>query len=73
MAADIVGFRLDTLDLAGGAVHDPLAALVFCKPPDADFAIVNGIPKRERGAFLDIDIDRLIADQNRIAKTLVAR
>jgi len=72
MAADIVGFRLDTLDLAGGAIHDPLAALVFCRPPDADFAIINGIPKIEHAAFLDLDVEKLIATQNRIAKRLLA-
>ncbi|MDQ2991627.1 MAG: 8-oxoguanine deaminase [Candidatus Eremiobacteraeota bacterium] len=72
MAADIVGFRLDTLDLAGGAVHDPLAALVFCRPPDADFAVVNGIPKLEHGAFLNLDVEKLVANQNRIAKKLLA-
>ena len=71
MAADIVGFRLDTLDLAGGAVHDPLAALVFCRPPDADFAIVNGIPKIEHSRFLSLDVEKLIADQNLIAATLL--
>ena len=71
MAADIVGFRLDTLDLAGGAVHDPLAALIFCTPPDADFAIVNGIPKIEHSAFVDLDVENLITTQNRIAKKLL--
>src|SRR6266700_7135703 len=30
MAADFIGYRLDTLGLAGGAPHDPLASLVFC-------------------------------------------
>jgi cytosine/adenosine deaminase-related metal-dependent hydrolase len=72
MAADIVGFRLDTLDLAGGAIHDPLAALVFCTPPNADFAIVNGIPKIEHAAFIDLDVQQLVATQNRIAKQLLA-
>ena len=32
MAADFAGVRLDSLALAGGAVHDPLASLVFCRP-----------------------------------------
>ena len=73
MAADIVGFRLDTLDLAGGAVHDPLAALVFCRPPNADFAIVNGSPKIEHGHFLDLDIEKLVTTHNRIAKQLSSR
>jgi cytosine/adenosine deaminase-related metal-dependent hydrolase len=71
MAADIVGFRLDTLDLAGGAVHDPLAALVFCRPPDVEFAIVNGRPRIERGVFIDLDVDALIRKHNAIAKVLL--
>ena len=29
MAADFVAFRLDELSLAGGGLHDPVAALVF--------------------------------------------
>ncbi|HET9495508.1 MAG TPA: 8-oxoguanine deaminase, partial [Chloroflexia bacterium] len=33
MSADFIGYRLDTVGLAGGAVHDPLASLVFCQPP----------------------------------------
>lgn len=72
MAADMVGFRLDTLDMAGGAVHDPLAALVFCRPPDTDFAIVNGQLKREHAEFIDLDIDALIAKHNAIAKNLLS-
>jgi len=42
MAADIVGFDLSSLWHSGGAVHDPLAALVFCQPQAVDFALVNG-------------------------------
>ena len=37
MAADFIGYRLDSAPLAGGAVHDPLAALVFCQPPTRGF------------------------------------
>lgn len=72
MAADIVGYRLDTLDMAGGAVHDALAALVFCRPPDTDFAIVNGRIRRERNAFTDLDVAALTAKHNAIAKRLLS-
>jgi 8-oxoguanine deaminase len=71
MAADIVGFRLDTLDMAGGAVHDPVAALVFCRPPDADFAVVNGRVLIESSAFTTLDTAPLIAKHNNIAKLLL--
>ena len=41
MAADIVTFPLDEIGLAG-ALHDPLAALVFCQVPRVQHGIVNG-------------------------------
>ncbi|HVS45050.1 MAG TPA: 8-oxoguanine deaminase [Verrucomicrobiae bacterium] len=70
MAADIIGFRLDTLDLAGGAVHDPLASLLFCRPPDVDFAIINGHPRIEHRAFIGVDIQSLITQHNQLARKL---
>jgi cytosine/adenosine deaminase-related metal-dependent hydrolase len=72
MAADIVGVRLDSLAMAGGAVHDPLAALVFCRPPNVDFTIVNGVPLVERGAFTKLDVERLVARHNVLARELVS-
>jgi cytosine/adenosine deaminase-related metal-dependent hydrolase len=72
MAADIVGIRLDTLSMAGGAVHDPLAAIVFCRPNNADFTIVNGETLVEHGAFTRLDVDELIARHNILAQALVS-
>jgi len=72
MAADIVVVRLDSLPLAGGAVHDALAALVFCRPPNVDFTIVNGVPLVEGGAFTRLDVERLIAHHNVLARALVS-
>jgi cytosine/adenosine deaminase-related metal-dependent hydrolase len=71
MAADIVGFRLDTLPLAGGAVHDPLAALVFCRASNVDLAIVNGESVIEAGAFVRLDVERLVAAHNDHARALI--
>jgi len=42
MAADLALFRIDTLAMAGGAVHDPIAVLMFCASPQAEYTIVNG-------------------------------
>ncbi|MEO6913278.1 MAG: 8-oxoguanine deaminase [Candidatus Baltobacteraceae bacterium] len=71
MVADIIGFRLDTLAFAGGAVHDPLAALVFCQPPNVDLSIIDGRVRIEHGAFTDIDVPALVTRHNRIARALV--
>jgi cytosine/adenosine deaminase-related metal-dependent hydrolase len=71
MAADVVGFDLETLPLAGGAVHDPVAALVFCRPANADLVIVDGKVVVERGEFVRLDVERLVASHNRYARALV--
>ncbi len=73
MAADIVGYRLDTLPMAGGAVHDPLAALIFCQPPNVDFSVINGRPRVQNGQLLAVDVPALIARHNTLARALVRR
>lgn len=70
MAADIIGYRLDTLALAGGAIHDPLAALVFCQPPGVDLNIINGRVRVRDGQLLDLDQQALVARHNTIAQAL---
>ena len=71
MAADIVGYRLDSLPLAGGAVHDPLAALVFCLPPRVDLSLINGRLRVHRGELLGVDLPALVREHNAIATRLV--
>lgn len=71
MAADLIGYRLDTLALAGGAVHDPLAALVFCQPPAVDLSVINGRVRVRDGALVDVDLPPLVARHNAIARALV--
>jgi cytosine/adenosine deaminase-related metal-dependent hydrolase len=70
MCADLVGYRLDTVALAGGAVHDPLAALVFCQPPLADLSVVNGRALVRGGALTGVDTPALVAEHNRVAAAL---
>lgn len=71
MAADCVGYRLDTLSLAGGAVHDPLAALIFCQTPSVDLSVINGIVRIMEGQFVEKDLSSLIKRHNAIASALV--
>ncbi len=71
MAADFVGFRTDTLAMAGAAVHDPFAALVFCQPPTVDLSVINGKQRVRDGRLLDVDLRTLIARHNAIARALV--
>jgi 8-oxoguanine deaminase len=69
-AADFVGLRLDRLDYAG-ALHDPLAALVFCAPQRVDLSVINGRVVVEDGHLLTVDLGPVIERHNRISRELV--
>jgi cytosine/adenosine deaminase-related metal-dependent hydrolase len=71
MCADLIGYRLDSLGLAGGAVHDPLAALAFCQPPGVSLSIINGAVRVSDGALVGVDVSALAARHNQIARQLV--
>jgi 8-oxoguanine deaminase len=69
-AADFIGLRLDRLDYAG-ALHDPLAALVFCAPQRVDLSVINGQVVIEDGYLLTVDLEPVIERHNRISRELV--
>lgn len=71
LAGDVIGVRLDTLDMAGGAVHDPLAAVIFCQPPNVDLSLVGGRVVVENGRLTTVDLPALIEEHNRLARALV--
>jgi cytosine/adenosine deaminase-related metal-dependent hydrolase len=71
MCADLIGYRLDSLGLAGGAVHDPLAALAFCQPPGVSLSIINGAVRVRDGTLTGVDVGALVARHNQIARQLV--
>jgi cytosine/adenosine deaminase-related metal-dependent hydrolase len=70
--ADVIGLRLDRLAYAG-ALHDPLAALVFCQPQQVDLSIIDGDTVIKAGQLLTIDRGPVIERHNRISRALVAR
>lgn len=70
-AADFIGLRLERLDYAG-ALHDPLAALVFCHPQRVDLSVINGEVVVEDGHLLTVDLGPVIERHNRISRELVA-
>ena len=69
MAADIVTVPLDQIGMAG-ALHDPLAALVFCHVPRVKHSIVNGRVVVRDGQLSTLDLPRLIEQHNRLALAL---
>ena len=73
MAADIIAFDLSAPTYAGAAVHDPLAALLFCQPQNVDFSIVNGRVLVEDGQPVTLELPQLVEAHNRAARNLLVR
>jgi len=70
MAADFIGYRLERLDFAG-ALHDPLASLVFCTPVNVDLSVVNGRLRVQEGRIVDLDLLPLIRRHNAISRAMI--
>ncbi len=69
-AADFFAVDLNQLDFAG-ALHDPLAALVFCAPVKANYTVVGGKYVVKDGQLVTIDLNKLIERHNIAAARLV--
>ena len=69
-AADFVAFDINQLSLAG-ALHDPVAALVFCTPPTVDLSVINGKIIVADGRLTTLDLGPVIERHNQISRDLV--
>ena len=69
--ADLALFKLDSLGFAGGAVHDPVGALMLCASAQANHVVVNGRVVVSSGELTTVDLPVLIEQHNRYAKALV--
>lgn len=72
MSADCVAFNTGGVSLAGGAVHDPVAALLFCTPPPVSLSVINGRVVVREGQLTTIDLPRVLERHNRFALALAA-
>jgi cytosine/adenosine deaminase-related metal-dependent hydrolase len=71
MCADLVAFDLRALNYAG-ALHDPLAALIFAAPSDVALSVINGRVIVREGCLQTLDLPLLVERHNRLAHQLVA-
>ncbi len=69
MAADLVSFPLDGIATAG-ALHDPLAALLFCQVPRVRHSIVDGRFVVRDGELVTVDLPVLVERHNALAAQL---
>ncbi len=70
MAADVVAFNVEGLDHAG-ALHDPVAALVFASPTRAALSVINGKVIVRDGELQTLDVGQLVQHHNRLAAKLM--
>ncbi len=68
--ADFIAINLNRLDYAG-ALHDPLAAAMFCNPVGVDFNVVHGKFVVRDGELVTLDLPKQIEKHNQAAKRLV--
>jgi cytosine/adenosine deaminase-related metal-dependent hydrolase len=70
MAADFVAFDVAGLRHAG-ALHDPVAALVFCGAGDVRTSVIDGRVVVEDGELTTLDVHPHIELHNRLARRLL--
>jgi cytosine/adenosine deaminase-related metal-dependent hydrolase len=68
--ADFISFDLNRLDFAG-ALHDPLAALLFCNPQKVDHNVVGGKFIVKNGELTTLDLRSHIEKHNKAASRLL--
>jgi cytosine/adenosine deaminase-related metal-dependent hydrolase len=68
--ADFFAVKLERLEYAG-ALHDPVAAVVFCAPVHADHTVVGGRFVVKDGQLVTLDLPNLLRRHNAAARRLV--
>ncbi len=68
--ADFFAINLNRLDYAG-ALHDPVAAAVFCHPVRADYTFIGGRCVVREGQLVTVDEQKLVERHNKAARRLV--
>lgn len=64
--ADFFAYDVRRLETSG-ALHDPVAALVFCQPRNVDFTVVHGKVVVREGQLTTIDLEKHIQKHNQAA------
>jgi len=68
--ADFISIDLNRVGFAG-ALHDPVAASIFCQPPMVDNTYVHGKPVVVNGRMVSLELPSLVQAHNQAAKQLL--
>jgi cytosine/adenosine deaminase-related metal-dependent hydrolase len=71
-AADLVAFRVDDLNHAGGQ-SDPVASLLTCAPGQAWLSVINGRVVVQDGQIPGLDLDSLVIRHNELSQQLLVK
>lgn len=70
--ADLAIYGSNDVSMSGAVAHDPLGALILCRPPRPRHVIVGGRMTVQNGHLLGTDQARLAASVNEIVRNLFA-
>jgi len=70
MAADLAIYDLQTLAMAGSAIHDPVASLLMTQPAQTAWTIVHGRIVADHGHITTVLLPSLIERHNKLALQL---
>ena len=70
MAADLIAIDLNRVGFAG-ALHDPVAAVVFCRPPNVDYSFVHGKRIVDGGRLTTLELEPVLERHNKAAARIV--
>jgi cytosine/adenosine deaminase-related metal-dependent hydrolase len=69
-SADLIAIDLNRVEYAG-AMHDPLAAVLFCAPRGVDFSMIDGRIVVQEGRLTTVGLPRIIQKHNDISENLI--
>jgi 8-oxoguanine deaminase len=69
-AADLIAINVNRTEYAG-ALHDPVAATIFCAPVGVDWSMINGKVVVKEGRLTTVEIEPVIERHNQIARGMV--
>ncbi len=70
MAADFIAIDLDRPQFAG-ALHDPVAAVIFCQTHSVDYSFINGKKVVDQGRLTTVELEGLVEKTNKLAAAMV--
>lgn len=71
MAADFIAIDLERPQFAG-ALHDPVAAVIFCQTHFVDYSFINGKKVVDRGRLTTVELETLVEKTNKLATAMVS-